>query len=431
MGSKVQLLGALLALSRRPHIDWYIGLLGTALALTFTFLLLPAMTAQHHVILDPDQHGPLGFGLWKLHTFAYFPHADATAARGPVYPVFIAGILAISNGWWPYAVQMAQCGLFGLLCVLVYRVASVLWSPPLPVLAAGLCALDPFLIWYTGRIWVETVLMFLFTSLFATLVLVKVRPTQFSGIAAGIVVGLSALAKSIFVPFLLIAPLSLLLPFGKRTPIGLAMLVLLVGLLVVTPWSIRNGQLTGVYAPEVGSTGFTLHQGNDFVEDFARAPFAISALHPLSLARLLEESEAVTLDPGASDLRKNLALDAVWRRNAVDKLTHSPRLLVKKLAYNSVLFWTLGDSPGKSAAISLCQVPVVVLFGAFVLMRRELWLHSSAGLAVLLIMLFYISHLPTIALARYSAALVPTMLIAAVGLLESDARQLRMPDVVA
>jgi 4-amino-4-deoxy-L-arabinose transferase-like glycosyltransferase len=408
----------LLRLSALRGINWYIGLTGACLSLVFTFIVYPAIASSQHALLDPDLHGPLGFGIWKYHTFSYYPKVELSSSRGPLYPVFIAGLLALTDGWWPYSVQLAQCILFGLLCVLVFWTTKTLWNTPLAVLASVLCAIDPILIWYTSRILIETMMMFLFTALIASIVLVKKHPTPWTALLVGVIIGLSVMAKSVYTPFLVLTPLLLLLPFGKRVSLALAVIVLICGVLIVAPWTIRNGRVTGIFAPEVGNTGFTLHQGNDFVEDFWRAPFSISALHHLSVARIDAESELVMLPPDLEGLARKNALDAARRRIAIEKLEGSPAFFLKKIAYDSFLFWTLGDTAGKSLVFSLLQLPLLGLFCTFLVVRRSILGGGTIGICAILVGLFYFAHLPTIALARYSVVLVPAMLIMAVGILE-------------
>jgi 4-amino-4-deoxy-L-arabinose transferase-like glycosyltransferase len=408
--------GFLSRVSEVPGIRWYIALTGLALSLAFTFIVYPAITDTHHAVLDPDSHGPLGFGLWKYHTFSYYPSTEPASSRGPMYPAFIAGMLALTGGWWPYSVQLAQCVLFGLLCALVFWTARTLWDPPRAVLAAALCAIDPLLIWYTSRILIETLMLLLFTGLIASVVLVKRRPTPWTALLVGAMLGLCVMTKSIYTPFLLLTPLLLLLPFGKPVRPTLAALVLVSGIILVAPWTVRNGRLTGIYTPEVGNTGFTLHQGNDFVEDFAKAPFSVSGLHVFSIARMREESDSFDLPPDLTGLRQRNALDAARRKMALEKLEQSPGFFLKKIVYDSFLFWTLGDSAGKSIFIASFQLPLLAAFCATLIVRRGLLLRGAAGICAALIALFYFAHLPTIALARYSVVLVPAMLIVAVGL---------------
>jgi len=396
-------------------IAWWIALLGLSVSVLFTFAIYPLIGDTHHAVLDPDLHGPLGFGIWKYHAFAYYPNTASTAARGPLYPTFVAACLASSGGWWPYSVQLAQCFLFGAMCALVFFTARRLWNPPLAVLAAGLCAIDPFLIWYTSRIWVEPLMMFLFTALVASIVKVKQQPSAVGAVLVGLILGASVMTKSVYTPFLVLTPLLCALPFGRRLSFPLVLVMLVCALLVVTPWTLRNGRLTGIYAPEVGNTGFTLHQGNDFVEDFGRAPFSVSALYPISLARMRAEADEVDFAPGSTGLQMYNALDAARRRVAVDKMVGSPAFFAKKILYDTFLFWTLGDSAAKSFFIALVQLPLVALFCATLIVRRQRLLHGPAGICAALVCLFYCAHLPTISLARYSAVLVPAMLIVGVG----------------
>jgi 4-amino-4-deoxy-L-arabinose transferase-like glycosyltransferase len=407
-------------LASKTNVQWYIALVALAASLTFSFVIYPAMAGSEHLILDSDNHGPLGFGIWKLHTFSYYPSAEPASARGPLYPTLIALALALTNGWWPYSVQLEQCIIFSLLCVLVFWIANTLWSRPLAVLASSLCAIHPFLIWYTSRIWIETMMTFLFTALIGSIVYLKQRPTPWRAILVGVVLGLSLLAKSVYLPFLVLTPLLLLMPFGRRIAPSLAAVVFLSGIVVAAPWIIRNGRLTGTYAPVVGLAGFTFHQGNDFVEDFNIAPFAISKLYSLSVARIA--SEPVMLPPSISGLERENALDAAQGRNAIEKLKKSPAFLLKKLGYDAVLFWTLGETPGKSLLISLLQLPLVGLFIASLLHRRYRQ-PDVIFICAVLIVCFYLAHLPTIALARYSVVLVPSMLIVAVGAFASSSHR--------
>jgi hypothetical protein len=95
---------------------------------------------------------------------------------------------------------------------------------------------------------------------------------------------------------------------------------------------------------------------------------------------------------------------------------------LKKLGYDAVLFWTLGETPGKSLLISLVQLPLIGLFIASLLHRRYRQ-PDIIFISATLIVCFYLAHLPTIALARYSVVLVPSMLIVAVGAFASSSHR--------
>lgn len=158
------------------------ALTALVIAAVFSFGIWPGISVPHHAVLDPDQHGNLAYGILKNHTFSYYPDPQPTVERGPAYPALIALVLVISNGWWPYSVQAAQCVMSALTCLMAYWVSRVLWSRRAAAFVALTVAVHPVLVWYTSRIWVETTAAFLFTSIVAaSLCVVAVR----SGKAVG------------------------------------------------------------------------------------------------------------------------------------------------------------------------------------------------------------------------------------------------------
>lgn len=402
----------LVYLSQIRYIQWYISLIAIGLASLFTFGLYSGIAGSHHVILDSDLHGSLGFGLWKLHRFSYYPDLQPATDRGPLYPLMIAAALAVTHGWWPYSVQLAQCILVGALCLLVFGLTRMLWNRVLATAAATLCAVHPLLIWYTSRIWVETLLLFLFTALLASVVYLLRKPSFRRAGLVGLIIGLGTLTKSVFAPYLVLTPLLLSLPSGQRLRAAHAAAILAAGMLVVAPWVVRNVAVTGAYATAVGRAGFTLHQGNDFVEDFWKAPYSVSRLYPLSMARIKAEDQALPANYYAQ--RGNNAKDASRWHNAVEKWIRSPGFLVRKIIYDSFLFWTLGDTPAKSLAIACLQLPLVALFVVF-LIRCLRYADWAVTVCVAMIGWYFLCHLPTIAVARYSVVLVPAMLAVSVG----------------
>ena len=117
------------------------------------------------------------------------------------------------------------------------------------------------------------------------------------------------------------------------------------------------------------------------------------------------------IPPNVRGLQRENALDAALGHCAVEKLAASPGFLLKKIGYDAILFWTLGDTPAKSLIVSMLQLPLVALFVAFLLSGRY---GGDAGVVLLcasLIACVYFAQLPTIAIARYSVVLVPAMLI--------------------
>jgi 4-amino-4-deoxy-L-arabinose transferase-like glycosyltransferase len=407
-------MNALIKLSRVRNVQWYLAALATVLAMFFSFVIYPRLAGTYDLDLDPDLHGALAVAIWKHHAFAYFPSVEPASNRGPLYPAVLAGILMVTNGWWPYGVQLAQCLFFGLLCLLVFRLALTLWNRPAATLAAAACAVQPLLIWYTSRVWIEALMVLMFTAMMAAIVALCRRPSVGRALWLGVILGLDSLMKSTYLPFVVAMPLCLLLVAPIRQRPLLPLLAVIAAVAVLTPWTMRNGRVTGTYSPVVGISGFAIHQGNDFVQDFAVAPFSIAKLFKLSTARM--SAEPVQVAPELTGLRRENAVDAEWQRLAVRKLRDEPAFLVKKLAYGAVLFWTLSETPAKSAVVAVLQLPLLALFVVF-LCRWRRWLPDDAlRTCIAGVLLLYAAHLPTIAVARYSVVLLPIMLVISVGL---------------
>ena len=105
------------------HIGYYIAMVGLVVALIFSFFIYPKISSPYDVALDPDHHGPLGYGIWKLGSLSYYPDTQPTVGRGPFYPLFVAFCLMVTNGWWPESVQIGQCILFAFTCYLVFWIS--------------------------------------------------------------------------------------------------------------------------------------------------------------------------------------------------------------------------------------------------------------------------------------------------------------------
>ena len=93
--------------------------------------------------------------------------------------------------------------------------------------------------------------------------------------------------------------------------------------------------------------------------------------------------------------------------------------LLKKMVYNFLMFWTLGETKQKSAFISLLQLPVLALFLVYVIrILRRNRLKTVQGMHVSLVFLYFGFHLPVFAFARLSVVLVPVMLVYAFSVFE-------------
>ena len=163
----------------------------------------------------------------------------------PGYPLFIAGIYAVF-GQSPYAVVIIQAILSLAL------IAGLMWcgirqfSKKAGIIAGILLLLNLCLAFYSTQIMTDILfLVFLLPGLWLVLRLFEGRRPVYSGLGAGLLLGLGALTRPIGLYFL--AFLFFIKPFGKpgRSRLFGYGALLLVCIAVVSPWFIRNRVVFG------------------------------------------------------------------------------------------------------------------------------------------------------------------------------------------
>ena len=346
----------------RKYASYCLALAGLVVSLMYSLLLYPVIAEPWHVVLDPDGYGRLGYGIWQYGSFSYFPDHAPTVNRGPLYPLFIAALLMLTRGWYPYIVQIAQAALFSLVCLMVYRSADTVGGHARAVLAGGFCALHPLLIWYTSRIWVETLTTFLFTSLVASTLVLSQKPTAARSLLVGAILGVCILSKETFLPFAVIVPLSLVALPDVRLGWRGAFVIAATALTVVAPWSARNWHLTGRVIPVHLLAGLNVQRGDSFVDNYGRAPFSYRTLVELSEAKTAAVLSRLPRPDGGSALE--VETDSLLLQDSLARYRRDPGFVAKKALLNGWLFWTLGETPAKTAFISLVQLPLLVAFAA-------------------------------------------------------------------
>jgi hypothetical protein len=179
--------------SRKPldslRLGLACGLVGLLIAALFSFVIYPRIASSAGAVLDPDGHGALGWGLYKLRTFSFYPNTEPTVTRGPLYPMVVAGILVLSPTAWPYNMQIVQDFMCGLTCVLTFLIGRRLFGVRAGVIAGMLCAIYPLLVWYSARIWIETMTILIFTAFLLVSLHFVDRPSMQNGALLGLLTG--------------------------------------------------------------------------------------------------------------------------------------------------------------------------------------------------------------------------------------------------
>jgi hypothetical protein len=244
---------------RRRSVDFRVGLIGITLgglALRVGYVLL----ARRDFPLKGDdffyhwQSRALAEGLGFVNPFSWkaLDRLDPTAAHPPLYSLFLAVVSKVGITS-PLGHRLATCVLGAATVAVVGLVARRMGSPRAGLLAAGVAAVYPHLWINDGMLISETA----YALLIALVLLATYRwidAPSFPRLAlVGALVGLASLTRPeaiLLLPFMGVALLfarrgearGTVTTEGPRTPRRLLACVVLgaTGLLVVTPWLVRN-----------------------------------------------------------------------------------------------------------------------------------------------------------------------------------------------
>lgn len=269
------------------------GLLVLAVILVAAFMRARFLDAGPPVFVTPDSDDYL----WPGYALAYGLGFDPELRRTPLYPLFIAAVLAGGGGL--ASVALVQHVLGVVTAALTYALGRATFgagpssgpvasAPSIGVswpgsalagriagLLAGLMsALSGPLIVYEHYLMSETLFTLTLTLALLALVVALKRPTRWRLLAAGGAVALACLTRPLgqaVIPLALGLPILLALPSWRR---GLkrAALVALGLALVLAPWTIRNLAVHGTSGAE-GALGQALigrtvrHDGGYLYDD--------------------------------------------------------------------------------------------------------------------------------------------------------------------
>jgi len=198
----------------------------------------------------------------------------STSFRAPLYPTFLAVVYFFSGTGFSrfFAARLAQAIILGApLAPLTYFVAQRLF--PLTSsddeerqkkkeraarISAWIVAAYPILLVYPLGLGTENPFFVLILASFLFLLSSIERPTTFHFLLSGLLLGLTALTRSVILPF---AGLAILwIWFSLKQKRG-AILVAISLALTITPWVIRNSLLHNKLTGIETSMGYNLHLG--------------------------------------------------------------------------------------------------------------------------------------------------------------------------
>jgi len=330
------------------------------------------------------------------------------STRSPLFPLMLSGVFAVA-GEGLLLPHLLNCFFGALAVVLGYLLCLRLGGDSRTALVAALAMmLYPGLIVYSALLQTESLFILFFLAVFILSSRLLEQHSNMTSVMLGLVSGLAALTRAVFLGFLPVLLLSILWIGKKRDQRMLrpVLISLLTFCIVVLPWTIRNFLVHDTVVPISTWAGKSLLIGNN---PYATGTWSVNP----GFNTWLEEQMHMrgVADPSllnevqVSELSGTIAFNYI-----ASHPIHALELAVKKLH----MFWiypvTHSDSyvPLQALAVS---ADFILLLG--VALGLVAFSHERFNLILILgaILVFSLTHIVLHAEARYRLPLVPLLCI--------------------
>jgi hypothetical protein len=319
----------------------------------------------------------------------------------PLYPYFIGAVSALFGSLT--AVKGAQAVVSSLLVPAVGLVGRRALGARAGLLAAGITALYPDLVWYSAHFWSETLFLSLLFWSFERLLAADASAEGATGVAsvAGLLWGLAILTRETPLYF---TPLAACWLAWRRPRAGRrrALAFALVALLTVVPWTYRNYLVYDAFVPVSTAGALNLWQGN------AR----------LTRQEVYERNDAVHGRIAKYRHAARMGMEAILERQ--------PAWIFEKLASEMPLFWEADSlalvhirrgAYGGVSPVAGAAAAVVVLAPYLALVPLFVWGVAAGpgdrprGLLLAFAAYYTLLHVATHGFARYRLPIMPVLFL--------------------
>lgn len=336
------------------------------------------------------------------------PGGEPVFHRPPTYTFFLVGLYYLF-GDSVVTVTLAHILLDLITCLIIYRIAHELFGQIVALGAVLGVGFYPLALYYDTRQMTEA----LFTVLLAGLIYFLIKGNQSLAkkdfFLAGIIWGLGTLCKTSLMYFAFPAlGITILSRTHKKQAIWPVVSFFVAGIMVISPWTIRNYVASGGHIVLVSTA----------------APYTLwfGAFYPtLGLDDDGLEGEKLAL---FEKTRQEIAGNDDWlspanqnkfTRAALDNIRNSPLQFTELVGRRLFRFWFFIQNPERQGLI-----PFLVLLQLFYLVPggvglyyalRERAHHKAVWLLLAVIMYYVVLHALTMAEVRYSVPIMPYVII--------------------
>lgn len=337
----------------------------------------------------------------------------ATVIRGPVYPFYLAGLFKLFGVGNTFPVGIADMLLHATTAALL-AATLVAFAGPVAGLAGGLAyALWPTTFYYAAKGSSETMLNLWLVATAAAALALRSDPRPRHAVLLGAAFAMACLTRGSAIATGAVVIAGLVIAFRPGAALRLLGIAAITWALVMSPWWIRNREVTGRFVPFHTLTWYNAY--HDDVYDQRKAWLKSRGMDRAELGSVpiaaypdsvLQHPDGYVYPAGLS-ARQDLAQESRYRTLAM-AFYREPGYLAAKALRNLVDFWSSSSSIRKDRVLlasSKAWLALYVLALVVAWRRREYRGLLVAGLAVVL--LSCALYLPFLAIFRHSIPTAP------------------------
>jgi len=225
-----------------------------ALTVALSSAMSRGVTARDFAIGNGDSQSYVSIAetMLEAHRYAKSPDAAPESGRLPGYPSFVAVLLWLFGT--PLAVLVVQilCSVASALCIV--HIGERLFSTSVGFIAAVLFALDPNVVVLSLSTLSD--ILFVFTLLISSVLLLDDELTYRRALFGGVILGACSLVRPVGIFLIPLFVLWFIYRYHTQPRRALILSAIILGMvaLFITPWLIRNYQLTGRFTFNTAGT---------------------------------------------------------------------------------------------------------------------------------------------------------------------------------
>lgn len=226
-------------------------------------LALLALVGDLELRNDEVQYQEIAANVVTTGSFALDGHL--TSWRPPLYPAVMASVYWVTGTTDPWVVRGFQILLGLATAVVAFVLARRAFGPDAGLIALGITAFYPSLLFYTNHILTEGLFTFLVTAAAGAFAVYLTGGRARWLAAAGAAAGLAALTRDVFLP--VVGLMALVVVIIRRREPGRALshaaVVVGVAIALIAPWTARNMMVHGTFTPIATNGGPSFLAGNN------------------------------------------------------------------------------------------------------------------------------------------------------------------------